>query len=92
MDPWESTGRRHPTQTMNALNAIDAFIDEHGFTLYIVFLNLSMVAMGFILASHTLRTHRLTDDPPRRPMPRRHPDQPPVLPPARRQIISVQKN
>jgi len=71
---------------MNALNAIDAFIDEHGFTLYIVFLNLSMVAVGFLLASHTLRSHRLTDHPPRRPIPRRRPDQPPILPPARGQI------
>lgn len=77
---------------MTALNAIDAFIDEHGFTLYIVFLNLSLVAMGFILANHTLRTHRVRQDPTRRPSPPRHPAEPPILPPPPRQTLSVPKN
>jgi hypothetical protein len=77
---------------MISFEPIDAFIAAHGVTLYIVFLNLSMVAVGFLLASHTLRTHRVSEDPPRRPMPRRRMDQPPILPPAQRQVISVPKN
>lgn len=77
---------------MISFDPIDAFIAEHGVTLYIVFLNPSMVAVGFLLASHTLRTHRVSEDPPRRPMLRRRMDQPPILPPAQRQVISVPKN
>lgn len=42
---------------MNALNAVDLFIYEHGHILYITFLILSLVCLGFILASGTLRAH-----------------------------------
>ena len=61
-------------------DTIDAFIYEHGFYLYMVFLVLSLVTIGLILARNTIRSHPIDSASRRPPAPPRVTRQPPVLP------------
>lgn len=77
---------------MEPYDTLDAFIAEHGFGLYMIFLGLSMVTIGLILARHTLVTHRVVPTG-FHPSPRTRPGrrQPPVLPPIERRRIGMRK-
>lgn len=77
---------------MEPYHTLEAFIAEHGFGLYMIFLGLSMVTLGLILARHTLVTHRVGPAV-THPSPRSRPGrkQPPVLPPIERRRIGTRK-
>lgn len=75
--------RRPRVETMNDLTRIDEILREHGDLIYVVFLYLSLLLFGFILARQkpTRRRSVVLILPVILPPPRAD-EEPPVLPPA----------
>lgn len=72
---------------MEPYDTLEAFIDEHGFGLYMVFAGLCLAFIGLILARRTLLSHPLTPGLVRTGRPHRPRRGPPVLQPLQRRHI-----